>query len=93
MRNKAFEYVEQNFGKTETERFKLEVNEFLSWYEIGSARRSKPFADMIPTLTELKRFGAKMALVTNTSAEAEKVVFSTTYTKRLLQGRHNQREC
>jgi HAD superfamily hydrolase (TIGR01549 family) len=75
MRNRAAEYVEQNFGKTEAERFKLEMNEFLSWYEIDSARRSKLFADVIPTLTELKRFGAKMALVTNTSAEAVRVVF------------------
>jgi len=75
MRNRASEYAEQNFGKTEAERFKKELNKFLRWYEKDSARESRLFADTIPTLNELKRLGTKMALVTNTSTEAVKTVF------------------
>jgi len=75
MRNRASEYAEQNFGKTEAERFKKELNKFLRLYEKDSARKSRLFADTIPTLRELKRLGMKMALVTNTSAEAVKAVF------------------
>jgi phosphoglycolate phosphatase len=75
MRNRASEYAEQNFGKTEAQRFKKKLSKFLRWYEKDSAIKSRLFADTIPTLRELKRRGTKMALVTNTSAEAVKAVF------------------
>lgn len=75
MRNRASEYAEQYFGKAEAERFKLEMNKFLKWYEKDSARKSRLFTDTIPALRELKKLGIKMALVTNTSAEAVDTVF------------------
>jgi HAD superfamily hydrolase (TIGR01549 family) len=82
MRNRASEYAKQSFGKTEAERFRLGMNKFLRSYEQDSARKSRLFSDTIPALRELKRLGAKMALVTNTSAEAVNVVFQEHKLKR-----------
>lgn len=75
MRNKASEYAEQMFGRSEAERFKLQMDKFLSLYEQDSARKSRLFADTIPTLKSIRTLSVGMALVTNTSAEAVKVVF------------------
>lgn len=74
MRNQASEYVEHNFGRKEAENFRREMEKFLSTYEQDSARKSKLFPDTIPTLDNLTRLGAKMGLVTNTSADAVQTV-------------------
>lgn len=82
MRNRASEYVEKHFRKAEAEKFKLEMNRFLRWYENDSARKSRLFADTIPALRGLSKLGVKMALVTNTSAEAASIVFQQHKLKR-----------
>jgi HAD superfamily hydrolase (TIGR01549 family) len=74
MRNKASEYVEQKFRKTEAAKLKQEMEKFLSRYELDSARKSKLFADTTPTLKNIRRLGLRMALVTNTSAKAANVI-------------------
>ena len=75
MRNKASEYVENHFGEPATERFGREMEQFLSRYELDSAKKSILFDETISTLETLKRLGAKMGLVTNTSKKAVDVVF------------------
>jgi len=75
MRNKASGYIEQNFSQTETERFRLEMEKFLTKYELDSARKSKLFPDTNPTLEALRKLGIKMGLITNTSAKAVSVIF------------------
>jgi HAD superfamily hydrolase (TIGR01549 family) len=75
MRNKASEYVEQKLSEEETERFRLEMDSFLGRYERDSAGKSVLFPDTIPALERLRELGAKMGLVTNTSAEAANAVF------------------
>lgn len=75
MRNKAEGYVEGNFTKTEIRRFQREMGRFLRRYELDSARNSKLFPDCVSTLETLRRLGAKLGLVTNTSKEAVAVVF------------------
>jgi HAD superfamily hydrolase (TIGR01549 family) len=75
MRNKASEYIELKFGEKESRRLKREMDNFLSVYEQDSARNSKLFLDSIPTLEKLKEFGAKIGLVTNTSAGVVDLVF------------------
>jgi HAD superfamily hydrolase (TIGR01549 family) len=75
MRNKASEYIEQRFDALETEKFKLGLESFLSKYEQDSARKSVLFPDTIPALDRLRELGARIGLVTNTSAEAVDVVF------------------
>jgi HAD superfamily hydrolase (TIGR01549 family) len=75
MRNKALEYLEQNFSQTEVEKFKAKMEEFLSQYELDSAKRSKLFSDAIPSLEKLRRLGIKMGLVTSTSTKAVNTIF------------------
>lgn len=75
MRNKAEAYAEGNFTKTETRRFQREMEKFLRRYELDSAKKSRLFPDCLPTLEALKRLGAKLGLVTNTSKEAVATVF------------------
>jgi len=75
MRNKASEYVEQNFDKTDARRFRQGMEKFLSRYELDSARKSRLFPETIPTLRTLKQLEIKVGLVTNTSAKAVKSVF------------------
>jgi HAD superfamily hydrolase (TIGR01549 family) len=75
MRNRASEYVERNFSKAKAERFKLEMEDFLALYEIDSAKKSRLFAETIPTLETLRRLGARTGLVTNTSQKAVDIVF------------------
>ncbi len=75
MRNKASEYVEQNFNKTDTKKFQREMEKFLSQYELDSAEKSKLFPETIPTLETLRKLGTKIGLVTNTSAKAMDTIF------------------
>jgi HAD superfamily hydrolase (TIGR01549 family) len=75
MRNKASEYVEKNFAKADAQGFRQGMEEFLSRYELDSARKSQLFPETIQTLETLKELGAKVGLVTNTSAKAVNTVF------------------
>jgi HAD superfamily hydrolase (TIGR01549 family) len=75
MRNKASEYIENHFTRTEKDRFQQEMEKFLSQYELDSARKSKLFPDTIPTLEQLKKLKVGIGLVTNTSAKAVEIVF------------------
>jgi len=75
MRNKAEAYVGANFNATETRRFQREMERFLRRYELDSARKSRLFPDCISTLETLRRLGAKLGLVTNTSEEAVAIAF------------------
>lgn len=75
MRNKASEYVEQNFTKKNAQRFRQGMEKSLSRYELDSAKKSQLFAETIQTLKALKELGTKMGLVTNTSEKAVSTVF------------------
>jgi len=75
MRNKASEYVQQNFAKADAQGFRQGMEEFLSRYELDSARKSKLFPETIQTLEKLRELGTKVGLVTNTSAKAVNTVF------------------
>ena len=75
MRNKASEYVEKNFAKADAQGFRQGMEEFLSRYELDSARKSQLFPETIQTLETLRELGAKVGIVTNTSAKAVNTVF------------------
>jgi phosphoglycolate phosphatase len=75
MRNKASEYVEKNFAKADAQGFRQGMEEFLSRYELDSARKSQLFPETIQTLETLKELGTKVGIVTNTSAKAANTVF------------------
>jgi HAD superfamily hydrolase (TIGR01549 family) len=75
MRNKALDYVDKSFCKTKAERFRCEMDEFLSHYEIDSAKKSKLFPETISTLERLRESESKMGLITNTSIKAVNYVF------------------
>lgn len=75
MRNKASDYVKQNFSKAETVRFNQEMEKFLSRYEQDSANQSKLFSQTIPMLKTLRELGARIGLVTNTSKKTVKTIF------------------
>lgn len=77
MRNKSIEYVEKNLTKTDAEKIHLEMEKFLSKYELDSAKKSKLFPETIQTLETLRKLGAKIGLVTNTSIKAVNIVFQT----------------
>jgi HAD superfamily hydrolase (TIGR01549 family) len=81
MRNKSIEYIEKNLSKAETEKFYLEMEKFLSKYELDSAGKSKLFPETIQTLETLKKLGTKIGLVTNTSIKAVNIVFQTNHLK------------
>lgn len=70
MRNKASEYVEQNFSEAKAERFRREMESFLNYYEPDSAKKSRLFLETIPTLETLRGLEAKIGLITNTSKKS-----------------------
>jgi len=76
MRNKAVEYVEENFSEEEAKIFLQKMDEFLEKYEMGSARGSELFPDAIPALRGLRALGYKLGLITNTSRKAVECMFS-----------------
>lgn len=75
MRNKATEYIAENFTAERIRTFHEEMGKFLREYELDSANMSKLFPDTISTLQETRRFGVGIGLVTNTSREAVDTVF------------------
>jgi phosphoglycolate phosphatase len=75
MRNKASEHVEKNFAKADAQGFRQGMEKFLSRYELNSARKSQLFPETTETLETLKELGAKVGIVTNTSAKAVNTVF------------------
>jgi len=75
MRNKASDYVEQQFSKAKTMRFNREMERFLCHYEQDSAKQSKLFSKTLPILRTLSELGVKIGLVTNTSKKAVKTIF------------------
>jgi HAD superfamily hydrolase (TIGR01549 family) len=75
MRNAASKYVEKHFAKAEAERFQQEMEKFLDYYERDSAKKSKLFPETIPCLEALRRLGAKIGLITNTSRKVVNTVF------------------
>jgi len=85
MRNKASEYIEKHFTITEKERLQQEMEEFLSRYELDSARKSKLFQDTIPILEELRKLKVRIGVVTNTSAKAVEIVFRLHCLKRYFE--------
>jgi HAD superfamily hydrolase (TIGR01549 family) len=75
MRNTAADFVEKNFGKTDAQKFYLEMEEFLKQYELDAARRSTLYQEAVPTLERLRSLGVGIGLVTNTSREAVDIAF------------------
>jgi phosphoglycolate phosphatase len=82
-RNKAFEYVKDQFNETEVARFHLEMDGFLKKYELNWANDSRAFFDTLIVLRKLQELGYRLALVTNTSRKA---------TDRMLS-MHNIEDC
>lgn len=76
MRNKASDWVDANMLEVESRKFHHELDGFIRIYELWSAHGSKLFPDALPTLRALKELEFRMGLITNTSREAVKVVFS-----------------
>ena len=70
MRNKAREYVNNNFTLKQAKQFHRKLDQFLEPWEMGAARTSKLYAHAISTLRELKNQGYKMGIITNTSTKA-----------------------
>jgi len=70
MRNRALEYVRQNFSGEEANRFHTEMDRFQKAFELSWAENSEIFPDTLPALRELKSLGYRMGVVTNTSREA-----------------------
>ncbi|MDH5482111.1 MAG: HAD family hydrolase [Candidatus Bathyarchaeota archaeon] len=75
MRNKAVEHIEKNFTRVEAEKFHQELSKFFSQYELESAKKSKLLPETIPTLEKLRKIGARIGLVTNTSSKAVEIAF------------------
>jgi len=75
MRNKASEYIAENFGKADAQKFHQQMEVFLRRYELDSAEKSELFPETVPTLEKIKELGLKVGLVTNTSREAVETVF------------------
>jgi putative hydrolase of the HAD superfamily len=70
MRNRSIEHVEESLTKKEAERFYLKMEKFLHKYELDSVKKSKLFPETVPTLKSLRKLGARIGLVTNTSKDA-----------------------
>lgn len=77
MRNTAVDYVEQWFNQKNAQRFYTELDSFLKRFELSWACNAKIFDDSIPTLRKLTKLNYKLGVVTNTSREAAKQIFST----------------
>jgi phosphoglycolate phosphatase len=70
MRNKALDYVKKNFDKSKIRRYQREVEKFLEDYEMSAVKSSRLFSDTVSTLCQLKAWGCRLGLVTNTSRKA-----------------------
>jgi HAD superfamily hydrolase (TIGR01549 family) len=75
MRNRSIEYVEESLTKKEAERFYLKMEKFLRKYELDSVKKSKLFPETVATLKSLRKLGARIGLVTNTSKDAVIIAF------------------
>jgi len=76
MRNRALEYVEKEYNVRDARQFLLEIDRFLKKYELAWANQSKIFPDTQTTLIKLRELGYKMAVITNTSRDAAKLMLS-----------------
>ncbi|MGD8566019.1 MAG: HAD-IA family hydrolase [Candidatus Bathyarchaeota archaeon] len=77
MRNTAVDYIKRRFSQKEAQRFQIELDTFLKKFELRWAQDAKIHDDTIPALQELIKLNCKLGVVTNTSEEAAKRIFST----------------
>lgn len=85
MRNTAVGYVERHFSRKEAQRFQIELDTFLKEFELCWAHDAKIFDDTIPALRKLIKLNCKLGVVTNTSREAAKQIFSTCGLNRFFE--------
>jgi len=76
MRNKAREYVDENFNRKGARSFHFKMDKFLKSFELYWAYRTEIFEDTIPALQKLRVLKCKMGVVTNTSREAAELILS-----------------
>lgn len=76
MRNEANRYVEKYFDDDRREFFYFEFDKFMKDYEVAAAQSSVLFDETLRVLRELRKMGAIMGIVTNTSREALETFFS-----------------
>jgi len=76
MRNEANKYVEKHFHDNRRKLFNFEFDEFMKDYEVPAAQNSMLFDETLRVLRELRKMGAIMGIVTNTSREALEIIFS-----------------
>jgi HAD superfamily hydrolase (TIGR01549 family) len=82
MRNKAAEYIEENMSREKAERFRREMEKFISKYELDAAQRSKLYPETVRALEKLRNLDVKMGLITNTSMKAVEIDFQLHGLKR-----------
>jgi len=76
MRNRALDYVKNNFDEAKIKQFQREVEKFLEYFELSAVKSSRLFPETLSTLRQLKVMSCRMGLVTNTSRKAVDHYFS-----------------
>ena len=72
--NNAMDYATRNFSFQEQRKYHIGINEFMVEHEVGWAQESKPYPEAQILLEQLKNFGLRLGLVTNTSEKAAEIM-------------------
>lgn len=70
LRNRAYQWAEDNLGAEESGRIRAEVEAFMLPWDMASARRAALYPDTLKALTRLSKACVVMGIVTNTSKTA-----------------------
>lgn len=85
MRNEANKYVEEHFDENRRKLFNFEFDKFMIDYEVAAAQNSLLFDKTLKALRELRKIGAIMGIVTNTSREALETILSKHQIEKFFQ--------
>lgn len=70
LRNKAFDWVEENMAPAEEVTFYAELDSFMKSFEMRSVELTRLYPDTLKALDELAIRGVEMGMATNTSRKA-----------------------
>jgi len=85
LRNRSYQWTDDNLGREESERLRAEMEEFMSSWDMGSARQTVLYPDTMGALAGLSEAGVEMGIVTNTSSKAAGFILDNLRLRRFFR--------
>ena len=85
LRNRSYQWADDNLGREESARLRAEMEEFMSSWDMDSARQTVLYPDTMGALADLSDAGVEMGIVTNTSSKAAGFILDNLKLRRFFR--------